>query len=90
MFFRICHSVNDLMTDFDKAFGHLEGDTIVGVQHKSAVITLVERLSKVITTLKPEGRTPKGVETAIKTWCYRGPRNLFKYITFDCDKEFSN
>ncbi|HFQ3956584.1 TPA: IS30 family transposase, partial [Enterococcus faecium] len=31
---------------FEEEFGHLEGDTIVGIHHKSAVITLVERLSK--------------------------------------------
>ncbi|BDP75272.1 hypothetical protein EfmAA96_30570 (plasmid) [Enterococcus faecium] len=29
-------------------FGPLQGDTIVGIHHKSAVITLVERLSKAI------------------------------------------
>ena len=37
--------------NFNQIFEHLEGDTIVGKQHKSAVITLVERLSKVIITL---------------------------------------
>ena len=37
-------------TNYSKEFGHLEGDTIVGIKHKSAVITLVERLSKVIIT----------------------------------------
>ncbi|TKN21387.1 IS30 family transposase, partial [Enterococcus faecium] len=41
---------------FEEEFGHLEGDTIVGIHHKSAVITLVERLSKAIIALKPEGR----------------------------------
>ncbi len=33
-------------SQFSNEFGHLEGDTIVGLKHKSAVITLVERLSK--------------------------------------------
>ncbi len=42
--------------DFNSEFRHLEGDTIVGIHHKSAVITLVERLSKVIITIKPNGR----------------------------------
>lgn len=75
---------------FDTEFGHLEGDTIVGEHHKSAVITLVERLSKVIITLKPKGRTAKDIETSINTWCAQVPKNLFKSITFDCGKEFSN
>lgn len=76
--------------DFTEEFGHLEGDTIVGVHHKSAVVTLVERLSKVIITLKPEGRTAGDIETAINAWFHQIPRNLFKSITFDCGKEFSN
>ena len=35
---------------FKKEFGHIEDDTIIGVHYKSAVITLVERLSKAIIT----------------------------------------
>ncbi|PQF76349.1 IS30 family transposase, partial [Enterococcus faecium] len=31
-----------------------------GIHHKSAVITLVERLSKAIIVLKPEGRKAVG------------------------------
>ena len=86
-------NISERTTDypaFNEEVGHLEGDTIVGVRHKSAVITLVERLSKVIITLKPEGRTAQAIESAINTWCQEMPRNLFKSITFDCGKEFSN
>jgi len=76
--------------DFKDEFGHIEGDTIVGVHHKSAVITLAERLSKVIFTLKPKGRKAKDIETTMNQWFQSIPRNLFKSITFDCGKEFSN
>ena len=75
---------------FKEEFGHIEGDTIVGVHHKSAVITLVERLSKVIITLKPNGRKASDIETAMNYWFHGIPRNLFRSITFDCGKEFSN
>lgn len=85
----ISERVNDYPA-FNTEFGHLDGDTIVGEHHKSAVITLVERLSKVIITLKPNGRTAKDIETSINKWCTQIPKNLFKSITFDCGKEFSN
>lgn len=74
----------------DNEFGHLEGDTIVGARHKSAIITLAERLSKIIITLKPKSRKAKDVEEAISDWLKAIPKNLFKSITFDCGKEFSN
>lgn len=63
-------NISERMNDwpaFNTEFGHLEDDTIVGEHHKSAVITLVERLSKVIITLKPNGRTAKDIETSINT-----------------------
>ncbi|WP_148813800.1 IS30 family transposase, partial [Enterococcus faecium] len=78
-------SIRDRKTDytqFDHEFGHLEGDTIVGGKHKSAVITLVERLSKVIITLKPEGRQAKDIENRLNQWFRCVPKNLFKSITF--------
>ncbi|HAQ5715508.1 TPA: IS30 family transposase, partial [Enterococcus faecium] len=54
------------------------------------VITLVERLSKVIITLKPCGRQAIDIEKKLNHWFESVPKNLFKSITFDCGKEFSN
>lgn len=75
--------------DYANEFGHLEGDTIVGAHHKSAVITLVERLSKLIITLKPAGRKAANVSEKLNEWFSGFDRHLFKSITFDCGKEFS-
>ncbi|WP_034552274.1 IS30 family transposase [Carnobacterium funditum] len=75
---------------FKEEFGHIEGDTVVGVRHKSAVITLVEILSKAIITLKPKGRKACDIESAMNQWFQSIPKKLFKSITFDCGKEFSN
>ena len=89
----IKHTISERLTDypqFNQEFGHLEGDTIVGVHHKSAVITLVERLSKVIITLKPEGHKAENIEKVTTAWLQSIPKNMFKSLTFDFGKEFSN
>lgn len=62
----------------------------MGKKHKSAVIKLVERLSKAIIPLKTNGRTANAIETALHQWLSQVPKHLFKSITFDCGKEFSN
>lgn len=89
-FRRSIHERSNDYASFEEEFGHLEGDTIVGQKHKSAVITLVERLSKVNITLKPCSRLAAGIENRLNTWFESVPKNLFKLITFDCGKEFSN
>ena len=75
---------------FENEFGHLEGDTIIGKNHKSAVITLAERFSKLIIALETPGRKAKDIEGTLNRWFGNLPRNIFKSITFDCGKEFSN
>lgn len=75
---------------YEKEFGHLEGDTIVGKDHKSAVLTLVERISKLIIPIKISSRKASDVRIACDNWFAYLPRNLFKSITFDCGKEFSD
>ena|SRR5699024_9230799 len=76
--------------NYQKEFGHLEGDTIIGRHHKSAVITLVERLTKYIIAIKPAGRQAANIETSLNQWLGQLPQNFFKSIIFDCGKEFSN
>ena len=51
---------------------------------------LIERLSKVIITLKSEGRKAADIEKTTTEWLQNIPKNLFKSITFDCGKQFSN
>lgn len=80
----------DSYPDFKTEFRNLEGATIVGEKNKSAVITLVERCSKAIITLKTNGRKATDIEPSINQWLSQVPSHLFKSITFDCGKEFSN
>lgn len=77
-------------SDYDSEFGHLEGDSIIGKNHKSSVLTLVEKQTKCIIAIKPNGRKASDTEKAINDWLSNIPKNLFKSITFDCGKEFSN
>ena len=58
--------------------------------HKTDVITLVERLSKVIITLKPIIIREIDIENSLNNWLKQPPCHLFQSITFDCGKEFSN
>lgn len=74
---------------FQEEFGHLEGDTIVGKDSKSASVTLAERQSKLIVSLKTKSRKANDVTEAIQGWLAQFSVNLFKSITFDCGKEFS-
>ena len=62
----------------------------MGEKYKSAVITLVKHLSKVIITLKTKGRKASDIETSLHQWLSQVPSHFFKSITFDCGKEFSN
>lgn len=40
--------------------------------------------------LKPTGRQSKDIENRFNQWFETVPKHLFKSITFDCGKEFSN
>jgi IS30 family transposase len=46
-------------------FGDWEGDTIVGKDHQGAILTLVERISKLTFMIRLEGRNSESVEKEI-------------------------
>lgn len=75
---------------YNQEFGHLEGDTIIGKQHHEAIMTLVERQSKMLITLNVHERSASNIETQTINWSKQLPKHLFKSITFDNGKEFSN
>jgi len=86
-------SIHTRLTDYpayNHEFGHLEGDTIIGKQHHGAVMTLVERQSKLMITLNVHDRSASNIETHTINWLKKLPQHLFKSITFDNGKEFSN
>lgn len=47
---------------YENKFGHLEGDTIIGKNHKSTVVTFAERASKLTIALKTPGCKAEDVE----------------------------
>ncbi len=76
--------------EFTDEFGHLEGDTIVGKDHKSSIITLVERKSKFIFAIQPNDKKARDIEESVNQLLATLPKNFFSTIIFDCGKEFSN
>ncbi|SIT15644.1 hypothetical protein SAMN05421787_12420 [Virgibacillus pantothenticus] len=49
----------------------------MGRYHKSAVITLVERLTKCIIAIKPADRQATNIETSLHQWFDRLTKHLF-------------
>jgi|SRR5690625_1706754 len=51
--------------NYVKEFGRLEGDTIIGRNHRSVIIILVKRKSKYIITIKQTGRQATDIKTSL-------------------------
>ena len=69
-------------------YGHYEGDTIIGEKRKSAIVTIVEKVTKCIILLKAS-RKSEDVKNSLNDWLKRNEFNPVKSITFDRGKEFS-
>lgn len=87
-----CLTIHDrakIFPNLDREFGHLEGDSIVGKDHQSRVITLAERLYKPIIVLQPQRTDAAAVAERLDEWLSIVPRHTFQSITFDRGKEFA-
>jgi IS30 family transposase len=74
-------------------FGHFEGDSIVGANHKGQIITLVERKIRVGFMFKFDKMDAKNIKYVKKILQKRyGDKfsSIFKSITFDNGSEFSH
>ncbi|EGC82022.1 hypothetical protein HMPREF9290_1052 [Anaerococcus prevotii ACS-065-V-Col13] len=54
------------------------------------MVTIVEKVSKAIVTLKPKNSTAKSIAERLDKWLKQIPIKLVKSMSFDCGKEFSN
>lgn len=74
---------------YQHEFGHSEADTVQGKAHHGAVMTLVERQSKVMIVLNVHHKTAESVNHHLDRWLSKLPCHFFKSITFDNGKEFA-
>lgn len=72
-------------------FGHWEGDSIVGKNGKSSILTLVERITNNVIILKVKAKTADETLKALKRLKRQGHfKDIFKSITFDNGSEFAS
>jgi transposase, IS30 family len=95
----VAHSSNGIVnrTDIDERpeianargrVGDWEGDTIIGKNHKGAIVTLDERKSKLRLAMPTGGKKAVNVRDAI-IQLFTPVKEFVKTITFDNGKEFS-
>lgn len=70
-------------------FGHYEGDTIIGKDGKSSVLTIVERKTRKGFMLKIKDRTAKAALRAVNRFKKTLPKGAIKSITLDNGSEFA-
>lgn len=74
---------------YQHEFGHFEADTVQGKAHHGAVMTLVERKSKVMIVLNIHHKTDETVNQHLDQCLSKLPSHFVKSITFDNGKEFA-
>lgn len=65
---------------YQHEFGHFETDTVQGKARQGAVMTLVERQSKVMIVLNVHRKTTETVNQHLDQWLSKLPRHFVKSI----------
>lgn len=72
-------------------FGHWEGDLIIGARNRSAIITLVERLTRLVVMLAlPHGYRADKVHAALDRWVATMPHDQLTSVTWDRGSEMTH
>ena len=75
--------------DTRESFGHWEGDTIIGADHRGAIVTLVERQTRYLCCRAVQRKTKRAVANAIIAMM-QPLADTVKTITFDNGGEFAD
>jgi transposase, IS30 family len=81
-------SARPVHVDARRQVGHWEGDTVIGVRHQQAIVSLVERKTGYAILAKVKRKTSELVSGAIIRRL-RSMQPLVKTITYDNGKEFA-
>ena len=73
-----------------KRIGDIEVDLMMGKNHKSALLVLVDRATLITTIEKLDGKNAETIEQKISKRIQRIGSSFFKSITFDNDMAFAN
>ncbi len=68
--------------------GHWEGDLVVGKNQDGFILTLVERVSRILQAVKTATKRPREVSRAIIDALLDRPRSWVRTLTFDNGTEF--
>lgn len=72
-------------------FGHWEGDLIIGARNRSALITLVERVTRTQIVLNlPDGHRSRPTCARLNDWVGTKPSNELRSITWDRGSEMAD
>jgi IS30 family transposase len=70
--------------------GHLEGDLMIGIEHKSAIGTIVDRKTRYLIIIKIPNRKSKTVTEEFARYLLKHPQYLRKSMTYDNGLEMAN